>query len=175
MMAFALISADGQSKYIARLKRGDQAAWRELVAAWSPTLYSYVYWNVPTHVIQPLLIQVWQTAVRSIALYDDRIDIAPWLYTITHQRILDWQHEHREYRFHVLHTESDHTQRWMLRLADLPEQVRTAVLLHHREGLSVEAVAEVLGRTVRATRELLNQAQRLLATAPTPETRYEPH
>ena len=48
-------------------------------------------------------------------------------------------------------------------LASLPENTRQALLLRYREGFSVGEVAQILGRSYKATESLLSRARALLA------------
>lgn len=150
------------SRQLTRLKRGDSEAWRDFIATWSPMMYSYVFWNTPSAHVATVMTMVWSNIARSIQTYDGRIDGITWLHTITYQTMHDWNRGRREYRSTESFGVAAESQTFLTILNELPEQVRAALVLYHRQGLSEESVAEVLGRTVKATRALLERGQRLL-------------
>lgn len=145
------------SAIIALLQRGDQQTWRMLAEQWSGELYNLAWGAVyQADPAQTIVNKVWATAIRTIHSIDQRLGLRLWLYTISCHVILDhW----RDYG-HTPQTAS-----LISELQRLPEAMHLALLLQLRHNESVAMIAEILGRTQRATEQLLQQGQQRLKLA----------
>lgn len=154
---------------LARLRNGDNDAWEELIAETQTRLYNYVLYNVRTpDDAKDLLSEVYLAALRSISSLDASDALLRWLYGITRRKIADfWRHAHPVSMLPetLAASSSGISLEFREALATLPEQARQAILLRYREGLSVEEVAQVLGRSYKATESLLSRGRAQLKAA----------
>ncbi len=160
-----MAQAANDSAIITLLQRGDQQTWRMLAEQWSGELYNLVWaavYQAPQ--AQSLVNKVWAIAIRSIHSADPRTGLRLWLYTITCHVMLDHWRDHG----HTLQSAS-----LIRELQRLPEAMHLAVLLQLRHNLATPMIAEILGRTQRATEQLLQQGlQRLNHTLAAAEGLY---
>lgn len=166
------------TRMLRRLQKADEGAWQHLVETWSRRLYSYIRYNVPTaEDAEDVTNETWAGAARGILTFDGRVAISTWLYTIAQHKIADWWRSSRPATtLNHSFPNVDNTLNLGLyeALARLPDQTRQALLLRYREGLSVGEVADVLGRTYKATESLLSRGRSLLRVAlDDPEEHHE--
>jgi RNA polymerase sigma-70 factor (ECF subfamily) len=152
-----------------RLRRGDNDAWEELIADTQSRLYSYLLYNVPTSEdAQDLLSEIFMAALRSISTLDDSLALTKWLYAIARRKVADFWRQAQptsELSDSLEATSNNVSLEFREALAMLPEQTRQALLLRYREGLSVDEVARIMGRTYKATESLLSRGRSLLKAA----------
>jgi RNA polymerase sigma-70 factor, ECF subfamily len=152
-----------------RLRRGDNDAWEELIADSQSRLYSYLLYNVPTSEdAQDLLSEIFMAALRSISTLDDSLALTKWLYAIARRKVADFWRQAQptsELSDSLEATSNNVSLEFREALAMLPEQTRQALLLRYREGLSVDEVARIMGRTYKATESLLSRGRSLLKAA----------
>ncbi|MBM7845510.1 RNA polymerase sigma factor [Herpetosiphon giganteus] len=161
-----MAQAANDSAIIKLLQRGDQATWRMLAEQWSGELYNLAWAAVyQAPLAQSLVNNVWANAIRTINSVDQRLGLRLWLYTLTCHVLLDhW----RDYG------QQPHTNSLIRELQRLPEAMHLAVLLHLRHNLSAAMIGEILGRTHRATEQLVQQGlQRLNHQLAAAEGLYE--
>ena len=173
-----------------RVKRGDTAAFRELVERHQRAVINVIHraigdaWEAED-LAQRVFVQVYRSAKR----YQPTAKFTTWLFTITHNTILN---EHRRRTRHAAESldamaqpadadtpgrelpdtrtpdPSDEAAQRELQqkiheaIQQLPDAQRTAVVLCRYEGLSYEEIAAVLGCSVSATKSLLHRARETL-------------
>lgn len=163
--ARAIDSAPVESE-VERLKRGDQDAWAALFEAEYDRVFRLLVSLVgDVHAAEDLASQVFFEAVAGIRRYRDRGRPVPaWLFAIARHRATDWQRSRRRLeRAHAAMTApADRPDFAAAGIAEIvstlkPEQ---AEVLHLRfvEGLEVEEIATILGRSGAAVRQLQHRA-----------------
>ena len=166
-----------------RVKAGDHEAFRTLIERHQRAVINVIYraigdaWEAED-LAQRVFIQIYRSASR----YQPTAKFTTWMFTITHNAILN---EHRRRSRHQ--AESLDADESGLRLADaraadpasavaerelqerieaaiqeLPEAQRVAVILCRFEGLAYEEIAQVLGCSVSAVKSLLHRARQTL-------------
>ena len=152
-----------------RLRRGENDAWEELMGESQGRLYSYLLYNVPAaEDAQDLLSEIYIAALRSISSLESSEGMIRWLYAIARRKVADfWRQSHAvsELSDNLEDTSNGISLEFREALAMLPEQARQALLLRYREGLSVDEVARVIGRSYKATESLLSRGRMLLKAA----------
>jgi RNA polymerase sigma-70 factor (ECF subfamily) len=156
-----------------RCRRGDEEAWRELIAAWEPKLLYYILrlvnqeqdaWDV--------LQQTWLSAYQNIRRLTDLRLLPSWLYSIARNKAID----HRRLRIpETLDAKdcesiSDLEQREVfddvesvhLALDQLTIAHREAITLYFLEDLSVNEIAQVLEIPAGTVKSRLHNAKREL-------------
>jgi RNA polymerase sigma factor (sigma-70 family) len=156
--------------FLQRLKDGDRDAWETLVDEWSPRLYNYLIYNTRNEDdAKDVLSETLLGLVQSIRTFDGNVTLTTFIYSIAYRKVADyWRRSKQTYELPVwLSTSGPTSIRLELveALAELPEQAQQALLLRYHVGLSVAEIAEVLGRSYKATESLLSRVRRQFHTA----------
>jgi RNA polymerase sigma-70 factor (ECF subfamily) len=152
-----------------RLRSRDNDAWAELIAESQARLYNYLVYNVPSpDDAKDLLSEIYIAALHAISSLDSSEALIRWLYSIARHKIADYWRQNRPVSElpDTLEASTDGISiEFREALGKLPEQSRQALLLRYREGLSVDEVAHILGRSYKATESLLSRGRALLKAA----------
>jgi len=169
---------------LARLRQGDPEAAAELFDRYFDRIYRFVYHQVggrhadAEDVVQETFI----AALRSLPTFRGESQLYTWLYRIAtfkvadfyrHRRrdterrarfsLDDWKLIHGDLSPEQLLQEEEARQQVWAALAALPDHYREALVLKYIEGLSVEEVAQVMGRSFKSVESILVRARRALA------------
>jgi len=153
-----------EREFLLRLQSGDQEAWEQLMDEWSTKLYNYMLYNTRTEedakdVLSDTLLGV----VQSIKNFDGNANLSTFIYSIAYRKVADyWRRSKQTVELPVwLSTAGPSSLSIELQeaLAELPEQAQHALLLRYYAGLSVAEIAEVLGRSYKATESLLSRVR----------------
>jgi RNA polymerase sigma-70 factor (ECF subfamily) len=180
---------DADAALMLRVKRGDDAAFAELVDKYKQPVMNLVYRFLrdaaeAEDLAQNVFLQVHKSAHR----YQATARFSTWLFTIARNLCLNEirrRSRHpadsleganaetddqpaRQYEDHktslptdtLLHRELE--QKIEQALAELPETQRTAILLCRRDDLSYEEIAEVIGCSLSATKSLIHRGRETL-------------
>lgn len=180
---------DPDAVLMLRVKRGDSAAFAELVDKFKQPVINLAYRTLhdlteAEDLAQNVFVQVYKSAAR----YEPSAKFSTWLFTITRNLCLNEIRRRARHPADSLDQPAaemdDHPLRQvedkgvasppeqLLRgeleekveraLAELPENQRTALLLCRQEELSYEEIAEVLGCSLSATKSLIHRARETL-------------
>ncbi|MGB7767783.1 MAG: sigma-70 family RNA polymerase sigma factor [Verrucomicrobiia bacterium] len=172
-----------------RVKRGDRAAFAELVEKYKQPVMNLVYRTLHDEaeaedLAQNVFLQVYKSAQR----YESRAKFSTWLFTIARNLCLNeirrrsrhpadsLEEAHAEHEDQPRQQFEDKTnmappdkllhgelaQKIEEALAGLPENQRTAILLCRQEELSYEEIAEILGCSLSATKSLIHRGRETL-------------
>ncbi|HZV34444.1 MAG TPA: sigma-70 family RNA polymerase sigma factor [Verrucomicrobiae bacterium] len=180
---------DPDAALMLRVKRGDDAAFAELVEKYKQPVMNLVYRNLrdateAEDLAQNVFVQVHKSAHR----YQATARFSTWLFTIARNLCLNEirrrsrhpadsldatypDHEDqpaRQFEDHktflptetILHSELE--QKVEAALAELPEAQRNAILLCRQDELSYEEIAEVIGCSLSATKSLIHRGRETL-------------
>jgi RNA polymerase sigma-70 factor (ECF subfamily) len=182
---------DADAELMLRVRRGDRAAFRELVERHQRGVIQTVYraigdpWEAED-LAQRVFVQVWRSASR----YEPTAKFTTWLFTIVHNTVLN-ERRRRARRgaesLDALSQPDGDTETFGTQFADaaspdparaaaerelqvrisaairqLPDNQRTAVVLCRFEGFSYEEIAKVLRCSVPAVKSLLHRARETL-------------
>ena len=180
---------DPDAALMLRVKRGDRAAFAELVEKYKQPLFNFVFRTLRDEietedVAQNTFLQVW----KSLARYERTAKFSTWLFTIARNLCLNEirrrsrhpaesieethaEHEDQPQRQYedkkislptetALHGEL--AQKIEEALAELPENQRTAILLCRQDELSYEEIADVLDCSLSATKSLIHRGREML-------------
>ena len=180
---------DPDAVLMLRVKRGDRAAFAELVEKYKQPVMNLVYRtlhdeNEAEDLAQNVFLQVYKSARR----YESRAKFSTWLFTIARNLCLNEirrRSRHPADSIEESHAEHEDQPRQQFEdkrslappeillhgelaqkieeaLAALPENQRTAILLCRQEELSYEEIAEVLGCSLSATKSLIHRGRETL-------------
>lgn len=180
---------DPDAALMLRVKRGDTAAFAELVDKFKQPVINLAYrtlhdFTEAEDLAQNVFVQVYKSAAR----YEPTARFSTWLFTIARNLCLNEIRRRARHPADSLDQPAaehdDHPLRQvedkgvssppeqLLRgeleakveraLAELPENQRTALLLCRQEELSYEEIAEVLGCSLSATKSLIHRARETL-------------
>jgi RNA polymerase sigma-70 factor (ECF subfamily) len=169
------VTADVVDKYasvktqVNRLRQNEPDAWDELVQEWSARLFNYIRNSVPTREdAQDILSETFAAAVRSIHRFDGNVAMSTWLYALAHNKVVDfWRRTKIEQELSPTLSIADDEPSLDFQEAfgRLPEAARKVLQLRYVEGLGVDEIAQVLGRTYKATESLLSRSRSMLKSA----------
>jgi len=181
--------SDPDAALMLRVKRGDEAAFAELVDKYKQPVMNLIYRILrdateAEDLAQNVFVQVYKSAHR----YEVTAKFSTWLFTIARNLCLNEirrRSRHpadsieathgesedqpaRQFEDHktfqptenVLHQEIE--QKIEQAMADLPETQRTAILLCRRDDMSYEEIAEVIGCSLSATKSLIHRGRETL-------------
>lgn len=178
--------ADEDARLVAlmlEVKRGDEAAFRELVEATEDRVFGTIARMLggiegAEDLAQKVYLRIWQARGR----YEPSAKFTTWMFSITRRLVLN-ERRGRSRRGAVFHApapeenvrepvsaDSPAADAAASELAggieraleELPEEQRTAVVLRRYEEMPYEDIAEVLGTTVPAVKSLLFRARQTL-------------
>ena len=180
---------DPDAVLMLRVKRGDRAAFAELVGKYRQPLFNFVFRTLRDEtetedVAQNTFLQVGKSRSR----YERTAKFSTWLFTIARNLCLneirrrsrhpaesleETHAEHddqpsRQYEDkkvflpteNVLHSEL--ARKIEEALAELPENQRTAILLCRQDEVSYEEIAEILGCSLSATKSVIHRGRETL-------------
>jgi RNA polymerase sigma factor (sigma-70 family) len=151
--------------FLRRLQEGDERAWNEFFDEWNPRLFSYLKYSLRNAAeAEEVLGETFLALIPAIRSFDGKVTLATFIYSIAYRKVADyWRrlrvtHELTEW---ITTHESTQTRVEVYEaLAELPEQSQQALLLRYYVGLSVAEIADVLGRSYKATESLLSRVRR---------------
>jgi RNA polymerase sigma-70 factor (ECF subfamily) len=180
---------DPDAVLMLRVKRGDRAAFAELVGKYQQPLFNFICRTVRDEteskdLAQNVFLQVYKSRQR----YQRTAKFSTWLFTIARNLCLNEirrrsrhpaesiEEGHVEYEDqpqrqyedkknflpgeNVLHGEL--AEKIEAALAELPENQRTAILLCRQDELSYEEIAEILDCSLSATKSLIHRGRETL-------------
>lgn len=181
-------TADPDADLMLRVKRGDRAAFTELVEKWRNPVIGFACRTLPDpdeaeDLAQATFVQLWRTAVR----YEPSARFSTFLFTIARNLCLneirrrtrhpadsldapageDDAPSHRIEDRQRSSADADLVRSELFEkveeaLRDLPEKQRTALVLCREGELSYEEIAVVLGASLQATKSLIHRARETL-------------
>lgn len=169
----------GEARLIQRAKRGDQKAIGELYSRHVDAIYRYMFGRVrDEQAAEDLTAQVFLKAIEGLPTYEDAgKPFLAWLYRIAYARVVDhWRKEERRQEVPLddmlparnpppgalLEAEAD----WRLAMelvAQLTDDQQDVLMLRFIGEMSLSEVAEILGKTVGATKAVQHRALASLA------------
>ena len=168
---------------VLKCRRGDHAAWHELIELWRPRLFYFVRRLVPTEAdAWYVLQQTWIGAYEGIDRLQDTRQLAPWLYRIARNKSIDYRrrlssHEPLDEDADDSPTPEDeqlafdNVESVHLALDRLSLAHREALTLYFLEDLSVDAIAQVLGVPPGTVKSRLHHAKQELRIILEPEVK----
>ena len=183
-------ATDPDAALMLRVKRGDRAAFEELVAKYQQPVLNFIYRTLPDateaeDLAQGTFVQVWKSSAR----YEPSAKFSTWLFTIARNLCLNEFRRRARHPADSLdapaHADSEEPRGHavedkreaiapdaLLRgeleakvaeaVAMLPENQRTALLLWQREEMGYEDIAEVLECSLPAVKSLIHRARETL-------------
>lgn len=156
-------------KYMILSQAGDQDSYRSFLIEVLPLIEARVRRQLinkddVSDVVQEVLISIH----KSLATYDSKREVLPWLMTITHRRIVDYIRKITKINQREVLTNDgdvtffeDDTKNPVLDLTylqKLPEDTRSAIKLTKIEGYSTKEAAQMLGLKENALRTKISRA-----------------
>jgi len=142
--------------FVAALQAGDPEAWEKFADHYSAKLRQYLSYRLPTaESVDDVLSEILIGTVRTIKQFANDVKLSTFVYSIAHRKVADYW---RRQTTTVALSDVTHTETREL-LSQLPEVTQNALLLRYYIGLSVEEIAQILGRSFKATESLLSRAR----------------
>jgi RNA polymerase sigma-70 factor (ECF subfamily) len=169
-------------RLVARLKRGDTAAFEAIYEAFRPRLFSFlVRLTRRRDVAEDLLEETWLRLVTRASELTDETRLGPWLFTVARNLFASWCRHRAVDESRILDfalswpnalpcespfeqaARSETERRLEAALARLPARDREVLLLVAGEDLSPAEAAAALGLSPEAVRKRLQRARERLA------------
>ena len=183
------VQTDPDAALMLRAKRGDRAAFAELVEKYKQPVMNFVFRPLRDEIeaedlAQNVFLQAWKSRSR----YRQTAKFSTWLFTIARNLCLNEirrRSRHPAESIEEAHAEHEDLPRQQYEdksqiappdkllhgelaqkieeaLAELPEAQRTAILLCRQDELSYEEIAGVLGCSLSATKSLIHRGRETL-------------
>jgi RNA polymerase sigma-70 factor (ECF subfamily) len=151
-------------EFLLRLQEGNAQAWEQFMDEWNVKLYNYMLYNTPTEDdAQDVLSETLIGFVQSIKNFDGNVNLSTFIYSIAYRKVADyWRRSKPTVELSESLSVAGPTSLGLEvqeALAELPELAQHALLLRYHAGLSVAEIAEVLGRSYKATESLLSRVR----------------
>lgn len=144
-----------EHQLIQRLQDRDPLAWRQVVSEFTPDLYNYLAYTIPaTALVETVVAEIFQSSVAQMATLPQTLSLSTYLYSIAYHKVADfWRRP----------AMNDADRLWadVNRLglpnelagpfAELPEFAQQVLFLRYQVCLPVAMLAEILGRSFKAT------------------------
>ena len=180
---------DPDAALMLRAKRGDRAAFAELVEKYKQPVMNFVFRSLRDEIeAEDLAQNVFLQAYKSRTRYKQTAKFSTWLFTIARNLCLNEirrRSRHPAESIEEMHAEHEDQPRQQYEdksqiappekllhgelaqkieeaLAELPENQRTAILLCRQDELSYEEIAEVLDCSLSATKSLIHRGRETL-------------
>jgi RNA polymerase sigma-70 factor, ECF subfamily len=183
------VQTDPDAALMLRAKRGDRAAFAELVEKYKQPVMNFVFRSLRDEIeaedlAQNVFLQAWKSRGR----YRQTAKFSTWLFTIARNLCLNEirrRSRHPAESIEEAHAEHEDQPRQQYEdksqiappdkllhgelaqkieeaLAELPEAQRTAILLCRQDELSYEEIAEILDCSLSATKSLIHRGRETL-------------
>lgn len=175
-------NSDRDIALMERVKNGDDAAFEELVARHSQTIYKLAYrFLFDPQEAEDITQEVFLRVYRAAGTYTPKAKFSTWLYTITKNICFNELRKKKSVTVYSIEDEmlpelpssdaspvvkleeAEVRQRVLDAVKALPANLRISVLLLKYHGLSYEEVADILGCTVNAVKLRVHRAKKYLA------------
>jgi RNA polymerase sigma-70 factor (ECF subfamily) len=177
---------------VSRAREGDGDAFRMLVDRHSRAIFRVAYRMLGSQQdAEDVVQETFLRAFRKLKGFEDRAHFSTWLYRIAVNCSLDWMRKHRKHNefndsveqecevSYPAQREGVSTPEQMIfrievqkrvksALQDLSPQERSAFILRHYEGMSIEEIAEALGMRSNAAKHSIFRAVRKMRRALAP-------
>ncbi|HWI22229.1 MAG TPA: sigma-70 family RNA polymerase sigma factor [Baekduia sp.] len=171
---------------VAAARRGSHRAESEIVSRYRAPLMSFCLGLVGTNSADDVVNQAMLQAITALRRGDRPQELRPWLFTIARRCAIDvLRHTGRH---DALHDDQPHSlgpsqqieQRETMRgivgaLGRLPEPERRALVAREMEGASYNEIADELGRSVGAVRQMIYRARSVVRSGATMLLPWLPH
>ncbi|HEX3624635.1 MAG TPA: sigma-70 family RNA polymerase sigma factor [Verrucomicrobiae bacterium] len=183
------IQSDPDAALMLRVKRGDRAAYAELVDKYKQRVMNFIFHRLRDEaeaedLAQNVFLQVYKSRTR----YKQTAKFSTWLFTIAHNLCLNElrrRSRHPAESLEETHTENEEQPPRQIEdksqvaapdnvlhgeladkieeaLEELPENQRSAILLCREEELSYEQIAKILRCSLSATKSLIHRGRETL-------------
>ncbi len=166
------------NELVEQAKSGNEDALTTLYERYATPIYRYIYYRVgDIELAQDIQAEVFLRMVEGIHRYEDRgWPLSAWLYRIAHDRTVDMLRR-RSRRYHVpieywdgscegpedaISMRLEHEE-VMARLGDLTAEQRQVIVMRFVREMSIQEVAEQLGRTEGSVKALQHRGLQSLA------------
>ncbi len=167
-----------ESELISRAKAGDHSAVTQIYERYAAAIYRYIYFRVgETELAEDIQAEVFLRMLEGMPRYEDRgWPISAWLYRIAHDRTVDTIRRRRSRRHvpfetwegacdgpeQMIGTRLEHEELRQT-LGDLTQEQRQVIMLRFMSDMSVQEVAQQLGRSEGSVKALQHRGLQSLA------------
>jgi RNA polymerase sigma-70 factor (ECF subfamily) len=183
------VQLDPDAALMLRVKRGDRAAFTELVRKYQQPVVNFIHRSLRDETeAEDLAQNVFLQVYKSRARYKQTAKFSTWLFTIARNLCLNElrrRSRHPAESLEETHAENEDQPRHQIEdpgvvsppekllqgelsqkitdaVAGLPENQRSAILLCRQEDLSYEEMAKILGCSLSATKSLIHRGRETL-------------
>jgi RNA polymerase sigma factor (sigma-70 family) len=172
-----VLSTQSDERLVDLVRAGSDPAFEAIVERYRGALMRYVSRLLPPERAEDVVQQAFVKAYEAMRRDSAELNLKPWLYRIAHNGALNalrdraLGHAELDERIDGVERPDQALERTLglrelvVAVQALPERQRNAILLRELEGRSYEEIAEALGVTDGAVRQLLNRARNTLRSA----------
>lgn len=164
-----------ETELIKKAQSGDEAGFKRLLNAYKGRIFSYSYRIVQNYQdAEEITFDTFIKCYKSLPGFDLSKPLAPYLFTIAHNTIMDFLRKNRQHYDHLeeLHgvvngldkkmDQKRRLERVEVAMADLAPVDREIVILFHKEELSYQEISETLNLPVTTIKTRLHRAREKL-------------
>lgn len=162
------VGADGPAELVARAAGGDQRAFGELFAEFSPLVHGIALSRLPPREADDLVQDVFLVAWQNLAELREPAKLGAWLCAIARRRAIDWLRSHRpsDVLTEEMPAEADPdflaAREVLSAIKELSEAYREPLILRLVEGMSGPEIADKTGLTPASVRVNLHRGMKQL-------------
>jgi len=162
-----------EARWVRRLCASVSTAWAQLIAHWSPRLYSYVLYNVESEgdaqaLVQVIFAEIVQAVVGSLRI----ANLTILLFSIARRHVLRYRarqvpgfspsHPHLLATDSTNATENQQSASFWACFQQFTPELQQVLLLHYLCGVSLPEISQIVGRREEELLRVLHRAQSLL-------------
>lgn len=147
-----------------QLQEYEANAWTQVVLAWTPDLYSYLCYTLPTKAaVEEVLVETFQAFVELIPACTTEVPLNVYFYSTAYRKVADyWRRSPSSFLLPPSPKESPFFSippELSQPFAELTEFAQQVLILRYQVGVGLNELAEILGRSRKATESLLSRAR----------------
>lgn len=147
--------------FIAALQAKDGQAWEEFINGYGVRIYDYLQYNLPsTEIVDDVWGDTMNAVAQVIDKFDQKVGLSTLVYSIAYRKVADyWRRQKYTFELKEIGLIDKPIAE---RMSQLSEVAQHALVLRYYVGLSVAEIAEILGRSYKATESLLSRVRHQL-------------
>lgn len=153
------MNSQSDEELMARYKEGDEAAFQEIYERYSSKIYSFLNSRVfDKNIVGEIMQEVFIKVHRSRNLYNNSFPLAPWLFTITRNVMIDELRKTKIKVAEMKNLDTEDTVDLSDRIEELAPLPQNVIKMRYVEEKTFKEIGEQLGTSEVNARKMLSRA-----------------